>query len=379
MNKRLLLILICLLPFATDVMGQSELFTTYYGRTIQVGDTLWVGAPKHCNSIFLPELKADKYTKNKYLVTADMKSYYYQPLVVDSLLKDRILMDNNYSNQTINALCSASNGAQFYVNIDNAVHNYELQMGQGYNEAYRQQYSELTDLTKLLYYIHTEQISIDDKAILRYILLVNPELGKTCEHDKFTFRREKDHYLSLLKADLATFPEKLEKTTFYYPKKLNNGLGNDKTYDPEINGYLITELYDCKGYYDSGYNTHDICLLHQPCKTILEMSEDKAEAYERKLKGNSPYLNRYEYAMVYVRLMPFEKGAYVTNEYVCALLLGAEIFDHPSCKCNYLGNVTFDPHHYDNVLREQKKELTKKKIETVAEVAGGILGILSLF
>ncbi|MBR8802607.1 hypothetical protein IX299_001039 [Porphyromonas levii] len=83
--------------------------------------------------------------------------------------------------------------------------------------------------------------------------------------------------------------------------------------------------------------------------------------------------------MVYVRLMPFEKGAYVTNEYVCALLLGAEIFDHPSCKCNYLGNVTFDPHHYDNVLREQKKELTKKKIETVAEVAGGILGILSLF
>lgn len=371
MNNRLLISLIPLLFFATSAAGQSESFTTYYGRTIHVGDTLWVGAPEYCKGIFLPEL-----TEYDMLETAQMQPYYYQPLVVDSLpmrmeFKDAI----SYTPHAIQALCTAPDGTRFFVNIDDAVYNNELQMGERYDDRYRKTYKELTDLVKLLYFIHSGQAPLDDNAILRYIHLVHPELGKTCEHDKFTFRRERDHYLSLLQAELATFANEMEQTVYYYSKQVTSKLGNDGTYDPEINGYIITDLYDCQSNYDSGYNTHDIVLLYQPCKTTLQMTEENAERYERKLKGQGEHLFRQEYAMVYVHLMTFAKDAYTPEKYVCALFIGAEIFDHPSCRYNYLGNISFDPKHYENVLQEQKKELRKKKIEAATDIVGGILSL----
>lgn len=371
MNKRIFLFLMPLLLFAPNAAGQSDSFTTYYGRTIHLGDTLWVGAPEYCKSIFLSEL-----SEREQLLPAEMSTYFYQPLVVDSLPQNMEYKDNNYSNHVIHALCSAPNGTRFLINIDNAIYNNELQMGMPYNDSYRKTYSELTDLVKLLYYIHTEQIAIDDNSILRYMHLVNPELGKTCEHDKFTFRRERDHYLSLLQGELSTFPKRMENTVYYYPKRLESQLGNNATFNPDINGYLITKLYDCQSSYQAGYNTSDIVLLYQPCETILEMSEAGAELYERKLKGDGEILYRQECAMVYVNLMTFDKESYVGDEFVCALFLGAELFDHPSCMYNYLGNVSYDPQHYEKVLKRQKKELRKKKAEVVSD---GIRGILSLF
>lgn len=374
MNKRRLLSLISLLLFTTNAIAQRDAFSSYYGRTILLGDTLWVGAPEFCKGIFHSEL-----SENNLISPANMQPYYYQPLVVDSLPQDMVLMDYNYTNQTIDAICSAPDGTRFYIDIDNAVYYNEIQMGARYDDSSRKKYMELTELVKLLYYIHTEQIAIDDDTILKYILLVNPELGGTCQHDKFTFRRERDRYLSLLQAELATFPEQMKNTVYYYSKQIVDKLGNEGTYNPEINGYLITDLYDCQSGFNYGYNTHDIVLLYQPCRTTLEMPEAKAEQYERKLKGNSQYLYRQEYAMVYVNLMPFDQGAYIADKFVCALFITAELFDHPSCMYNYLGTVSYDPQHYDKVLKQQKRELLDETVDTVVDVAGGILGILSIF
>lgn len=378
MSRRLLLSFIPLLLFATNAVAQSDSFTTYYGRTIHLGDTLWMGAPEYTESFYLTELEGNQFNDYKNLVPAEIQSSHYQPLVVDSLPQNLALTYYG-EHKPITAVCSTPDGARFFIDIDNAVYKNEIQMGTRYNDSYRKIYKELTDLVKLLYYIHTEQVAIDDDAILRYILLVNPELGKTCEHDKFTFRREKDHYLALLQADLMTFAQEMDKTVYYYPKKMEAKIGNDATYNPDINGYLITNLYNCESSFNTGYNTPDITLLYQPCKTTLEMPEAKAEQYERKLKGTGDFLMRQEYAMVYVNLMSFDKKASPADKFVCALFLGAELFDHPSCMYNYLGNISFDPQHYDNVLKQQKKELRQKKVEAASDVAGGILGILSLF
>ena len=333
-----------LLCISISAVAQEQgSFTTYYGREIHPGDTLWVGKPEYNLSVLFKDPEGGVWSPFKEV---DLTPYFLQPLVVMECPKDSVI--RNPYEFPITAIVSATDGQTFYVNVDKAVYENALQMYGTYDVSDRTHYLELDDYYKLLYYIYTEQTPVSDDVVLRYMTAVNPELGETCKHDKFAFRREKGAYLERLNEELAGFPELINNKVFYYKKKLYH----DETWDPEIGGYRLTALDDCESGFMQGYNELDLNLLYQPCETILKMPESQAEAYEKKLKGKGTVLQRYEYAVVYIQLVPVSNTGYRDGEHVNAVMLAGELFNDPSGQANYLGKIYFDPHHYDKVLKK---------------------------
>lgn len=368
--------LVALLLGGVSAMAQEPSgvtpFTTYYGRVIEVGDTLWMGIPKQEKYISVLLNKANE--SNQFLL-ADLTQWHKQPLVVIELPTPKEVSSewSFIGKTTIQAKCKAPDGTTLLIDVDQAVYDNVLQMAEPYDITFRNTCVELTPLKRHLYYLLTEQIELNDQSLLEYMILADPDKGEKCKHDQFEFRRVKAEYADRLQRDLTLLQQQIDNSTTFYIKRSN--LRFDDTYDPTIGGYQYTKLYDCNRSTTTGYSDYLTHFIHQPCETILTMTEPMAERYERKRKGDSPYLDRDETAVIYLSLMPFEKEPGY-NEYVTALLLAVEVFDDPSGEANYLGRAQFDPQHYDKVQKQLKRQRTTNAIGTVV---GGVLGLLSIF
>ena len=377
--KTILLATTALLLGAIELTAQGQEstidhFTTYFGRELQVGDTLWMGKPDYDQNRSILLNKVDKYNKFR---CADLKDLHYKPLVITEFIPPKeVRTDALIDNVTIiNAKCKAPDNTTLLVSIDQGIYDNVLQMYGPYNHRFRDSCVELTPLVRLVYYIQTGQKKVDDETLLDYILLKEPEKGEVCRYDKFEFRRVKDQFKRLLQGDLATLEKQMENNTAFYEKR--GPFSSSETYNPEIGGYQITELYNCDNSISQGYNNAETCFVYQPCETILKMSEANAEQYERKLRGDSPYgAYRNETYVLYMTLMPFDKSYNNYNTYICAMLVAVETFDDKLGEANFIGYAEYDKDHYDKALKQAKRE---KRANTVGAVVGGVLGILGLF
>lgn len=377
--KTILLVTTALLLGAIELTAQGQEstidhFTTYFGRELQVGDTLWVGKPDYDQNRSILLNKVDKYNKFR---SADLKDLHYKPLVITDFIPPKeVRTDALFDNViTINAKCKAPDNTTLLVSIDQGIYDNIFQMYGPYNHRFRDSCVELTPLVRLVYYIQSGQKKLNDDTLLEYILLKGPEKGEVCRYDKFEFRRVKDQFKRLLQGDLATLKKQVENgITFYEKRKAST---SSETYNPEIGGYQITKVNNCENSYFEGYNNGETYFMYQPCETILKMSEANAEQYERKLRGDSPYgAYRNETYVLYMTLMPFDKSYSNYTTYICAMLVAVEVFDDKLGEANFIGYAEYDKDHYDKVLKQAKRE---KRANTVGAVVGGVLGILGLF
>lgn len=376
MRKLFYLLSLTLLLGSLNAMAQeaSEVtqFTSYYGRVVQVGDTLWMGKP---TDEYYSYIMLNKANKDGKFMAANLTQWHKQPLVVTELMSSPKTMRVDCYPYEANVVmkCKAPDGSNLLVDLDNAVYNNVIQIEKPYDMTFRNKCEELTPLKHHLYYIHTKQIELNDKSLLEYMIYADPEKGEVCKHDQFEFRRVKNGYYNRLQRDLSLLTKQMEEGTTFYIKKGN--IYSSETYNPEIGGYQYTKLYNCDNSGTVGYSDYNIRFVHQPCETILKMIESTAEMYERKRKGDSPYLHRNETAVIYFSLMSLDSEP-SSIEHVCALLLAVEVFDDPSGEVNHIGYAEFDPNHYENVKKQLKRE---QRTNAVGTVIGGVLGILSLF
>lgn len=377
--KTILLVTTALLLGAIELTAQGQEstidhFTTYFGRELQVGDTLWMGKPDYDQTRSILLNKVDKYNKFR---CADLKGLYYKPLVITEFIPPKevrtdALIDNV---TTINAKCKAPDNTTLLVSIDQGIYYNVLQMYGPYNHRFRDSCVELTPLVRLVYYIQSGQKKVDDETLLEYILLKDPEKGEVCRYDKFEFRRVKDQFKRLLQGDLATLKKQIDNNTAFFEKR--RASTTSETYNPEIGGYQITKVKNCENSYFEGFNNGETYFIYQPCETILKMSETNAEQYERKLRGDSSYgAIRDETYVLYMTLMPFDKSYSNYTTYICAMLVAVEVFDDKLGEANLIGYAEYDKDHYDKALKQAKRE---KRANTVGAVVGGVLGILGLF
>lgn len=377
--NRILLVTTALLLGAFELTAQGQestidYFTTYFGRELQVGDTLWMGKPDYDQTRSILHEKKDD---SEIFQRADLKDLHYKPLVITEFIPPKEVKTGVFLTDviTINAKCKAPDNTTLIVGIDQGIYDNVLQMYGPYNHRFRDSCVELTPLVRLVYYIQTEQKKVDDETLLEYILLKDPEKGEVCRYDKFEFRRVKDQFTRLLQEDLATLKKQMENGTTFYEKR--RASTTSQTYDPEIGGYQITKVNNCENSYFEGYNNAETYFIYQPCETILKMSESDAEHYERKLRGDNPHeAYRSETYVLYMTLSSFDKSYYEYDTYICAMLVAVEVFDDKLGEANFIGYAEYDKDHYDKVLKQVKRE---KRANTVGAVVGGVLGILGLF
>lgn len=358
-------------------------FTTYFGKEIQVGDTLWIGKPTKEYYYDAPVVLNRTNEQNRFIVP-DLRERPKEPLIVTEVLpKQRQLHNSTHGTTKAVLKCITTDSVTMLLDVDQAMYDDLIQMvDKDYDMVFRNSCVELTPLHKLLYRIQYKLIALDDKSLIKYMKLVDPDKAEECEYDQFLFRRVREEYYDRLNQDLATLVEHIEKGTIFYERR-PKALPQNLTYDPEIGGYYYSKLSDCKTASESdGYSgCDDIFFQYQPCETILRMPEMEAERYERKLKGDSRYLYdyyRHESTVIYMKLMPYDDNAndFYCRNYVRAMLMLVEVFADPSGEVNFLGYATYDPDHYKNVEQELKR---KARRETTSTIIGGVLGILSLF
>lgn len=369
---------------STEVDQQApRSFTTYFGKEIQVGDTLWIGKPTKEYYYDAPVVLNRTNEQNRFIVP-DLRERPKEPLIVTEVLPKQRQLRNSTSGTTKAVLkCITTDSVTMLLDVDQAMYDDLIQMvDKDYDMSFRSSCVELTPLHKFLYRIQYKLIALDDKSLMQYMKLVDPDKAEECEYDQFLFRRVREEYYDRLNQDLATLVDQMEKGTIFYERR-PNALPKNLTYDPEIGGYYYSKLYDCNRASESdGYSrSDDIFFQYQPCETILRMPEVEAERYERKLKGNSRYLyssDRHESIVIYMKLMPYDDNPnnFLWRRYVRAMLMLVEVFADPSGEVNFLGYATYDPDHYKNVEKELKR---KARRETTSAVIGGVLGILSLF
>lgn len=247
----------------------------------------------------------------------------------------------------------------------------------------------ITKLDILLIGLRCSGVTINDKHIVTYLKLTNPELGQRCEHDVFTLKRVREATTQEIQKKIA----EIDFNQVYYlddktgEKGASNVLDKSsiKPYDFDKGGYHLDYVSDYNKeksviVFYSAY-PYDFFLRPKELPTFLKLDEAKAEYFEKKAKWGSTDTRSGFYGRVYIKIDPTLMSAlktYDNNPLENKLpikILYVDYFDNPSYAYNYLGSVVKNDTDID------MNEIVKNDntVKVVGDIIDAGLQILNLF
>jgi hypothetical protein len=341
---RFIFIIISSLSICVGIKAQQTV-TSYDGQVFTIGDRIQLGNPALRASEYR-ELKQQSENNNSYYSNLKTESYPFSFVTIEEIKqeeKSKIFFD---SEPVLLVKSEVTPDKNILIHLNSAIHRGEIISKTSDNPLYDTAIL-LTRDKMIACCLRVNQLILSDNVILYYINSIDPELGRECEQNKFTFIKLKDEYKTRLEKEMKKFDF-------------------SKTYLIEVKGYRENYDFDKQGYslqynirnphhprYFIEHDGFNFFIPNNEKHHFLAIDAETAEKYELRNKG--PIENGYSdgllYFTVFLKLkdermeLPKKKNEIIDTEKMYRhTLIGSDVvaidvFDNDSFKYNFLGTV----------------------------------------